>query len=169
MRFFGGAIKLFDRVEISGRSGGGDPYLTRWRIIDSKWFGIFLHKMHRPDASPILHDHPWPFVSFVLRGGYTERRKDMDAGDDGPARSRHVGHINLKRLKDAHYIRSLDRTPTWTLVFVGRTHRVWGYWEQVRATQVIMAGTGDIIGPGTWYRTCWHHHANHRPVSRGET
>lgn len=168
MRLFDGKLKLFDKVLISGRSGDGDPYLTRWRIIDSPLFGIFVHKMHRPDASPILHDHPWPFVSFVLRGSYIERYRDMQRSyQNDRAQLRRVRHINLKRLRDAHYIAKLDRTPTWTLVFVGRTKRVWGYWERVSPTQTLIANGGRaILGPGTWYRTPWLAHENHFPTWR---
>lgn len=164
MRLFDGKLKLFDKFLISGRSGDGDPYLTRWRIIDSPLFGIFVHKMHRPDASPILHDHPWSFVSFVLRGGYVEQRRNMELEyQSGEKWRRHIKHFNVKRLRDAHFIQHLDRTPTWTLVFVGRTKRVWGYWQQVGLAQTLTVTGGKTIGPGMWYRIPWMHHSNHSP------
>ena len=149
MKLYKSKIKLFDRFTIFDRKGNNSPYLTRYRIIDTPWFGVFVHQMHRPDASPILHDHPWAFVSFVLRGGYIERYKDMSDLTDAQVHVRRINHFNLKRLRDAHYISMLDRTPTWTLVFVGATERVWGYWER---------GTNE-----GWYRTIWHEHINHAP------
>lgn len=41
-----------------------------------------------------------------------------------------VKRINVKRFKSSfHWIASLDKTPTWTLMFVGRRRRTWGYLE----------------------------------------
>ena len=37
------------------------------------------------------------------------------------------------RRDDAHYIVRLDRTPTWTLVFVGKRRRTWGFWRPLQA------------------------------------
>ena len=104
-------------------------YLTRWRIIQTPWFGIYLHKLGGPDPRPTLHDHPWPFVSFVLRGGYVEHTPARD----WPwlyAKPRHVARINCKRSTGLHWIQRLDRTPTWTLMLVGRRHRTWGYLDR---------------------------------------
>ena len=51
---------------------GGDPYLDRLRIIQTPWFGLYLHHIHRPDREPDPHDHPWWFASLVLTGWYEE-------------------------------------------------------------------------------------------------
>ena len=103
-----------------------EDYLWRLRIIQTPWFGIYLHKLCAPDPRDVLHDHPWPFVSFVLKGGYTEFVP-------GPyyAQSRYVKRMNVKPFHNSyHWIAELDRTPTWTLVFVGRRRRVWGYLDR---------------------------------------
>lgn len=103
-----------------------EDYLWRLRIIQTPWFGIYLHKLCSPDPRDILHDHPWPFTSFVLKGGYVEFVP-------GPyyAKSRHVKRVNVKRFNNSyHWIADLDSTPTWTLVFVGRRRRVWGYLDR---------------------------------------
>jgi hypothetical protein len=104
-------------------------YLTRWRIVQTPLFGVYLHRMDGPDPRPTLHDHPWNFVSFVLRGGYIERVL-VDVLP-GTTQRRTVTRLNVKRATDLHYIISLlhDRKPTWTLMFVGRRKRVWGYVE----------------------------------------
>ncbi len=101
-------------------------YLWRLRILQTPLFGIYLHKLCGPDARSELHNHPWPFVSVILKGGYVEFIP-------GPyyAKSRHVRRVNVKRFNNSyHWIAELDRTPTWTLVFVGRRRRVWGYLDQ---------------------------------------
>lgn len=105
-------------------SVAGSVYMTRWGVR-SPFCGIYLHRFERGDADPYVHDHPWSFVSFVLRGGYTEVVRDNFTHE---LRERHVKRINVKRRDDAHYVVKLDRTPTWTLVFVGRRRRTWGFW-----------------------------------------
>jgi len=39
---------------------------------------------HGPDPRPVPHDHPWPFTSTIIRGGYTEHRYTI--GDGGGVR-----------------------------------------------------------------------------------
>lgn len=100
----------------------GDTLLTRYRLFQTPWGGVYIHRHENPDTRR-LHDHPWPFVSVVLRGGYRERRSY------GPVDT-HIQRFNVKRATDAHYIRSLDRVPTWTLFLVGRRQRTWGFIDE---------------------------------------
>lgn len=101
-------------------------YLWRLRILQTPWAGLYLHKLCQADSRSVLHSHPWAFVSFVLRGGYTEYVPGAQY-----AVPRQVKHLNVKRFnKSYHWIDSLWRTPTWTLVFVGRRKRVWGYLDR---------------------------------------
>lgn len=111
----------------------GEDYLWRLRILQTPWFGVYLHKLCSPDPRDVLHDHPWPFVSFVLKGGYREFVQ-CGCGFDHCnyyAVSRQVKRVNVKRFNNSyHWISELERTPTWTLVFVGRRRRVWGYLDR---------------------------------------
>lgn len=138
----GGRMAKFSRTLASGRSARwafmdtfiipnldkpSETYLTRLRIIQTPLFGIYLHRMDGPDSRPTLHCHPWNFRSFVLRGGYIERRLDphtLKVNDHHTIR-----RYNRVRAFESHSIRTLLRVPTWTLVFVGRRVRTWGYWE----------------------------------------
>ena len=107
-------------------------YLWRIRIVATPWFGIFLHKLTTKDSRSVLHNHPWSFTSFVLKGGYTEY-VPCGCGFDHCtyyAVPRDIRRVNVKRFNNSwHWIDSLDRYPTWTLLFVGRRRRVWGYLE----------------------------------------
>lgn len=47
------------------------PYLDRWIIFRCRWFGILLHKFIGSDDE-CLHDHPWWFFVWILKGGYWE-------------------------------------------------------------------------------------------------
>ncbi len=128
---------FMERFEIPDLDVPERNYLTRWRLVQTPWFGIYLHRMDGPDSRPTLHDHPWPFVSFVLRGGYDEVQKyTLPTG-------RAVNRVNVKRATDLHYIWRLHRDPTWTLMLVGRRRRDWGYVDR----------------DGTWTRYDLHPHA----------
>lgn len=113
------------RLAVPGRRG---VYLDRLRIIQTPWFAIWLHRLGEPDRDRHLHDHPRPFVSLVLRGGYVEELPwpSTLSGTCGGYTS-HVRWLNIKRATDLHRIVSLDRTPTWTLVFCGPLRRRWGF------------------------------------------
>ncbi len=130
MKLFNGKLKIWDRFVISNRMRGDESaYITRLRIIDTPLFGVFVHDIHRPDAQPMHHDHPWVFIAVVLRGGYVESIIDPRTRE---VRDRRIRRINVKGLADAHYIKSVE-PGTRSLVFVGRTRRMWGYQERVNA------------------------------------
>lgn len=123
-----------------------EDYLVRYRLIQTPWFGVYLHKILLPDNDINLHDHPWDMVSVILSGGYKEifmTFKEQTYDDDGSIRSyrgshqrRHWTRWSVHSMKgggkykyqnDLHKIISLDKTPTWTLLFVGPRKRQWGY------------------------------------------
>lgn len=118
--FFGDPLVLVDE-------NNGREFLKRWRLVQTPLFSIFLHRMQVPDPGVDLHDHPWSFVSFVLRGGYIERVADTRRPWE--ERHRHRGRWSFGgiRLDQIHSIDALDRTPTWTLVVTGPTRRRWGF------------------------------------------
>jgi hypothetical protein len=121
---------LFGRLTIRVPAAHGQLgriYLDRLRILDTPWFGIYLHRMVGPDWSPHNHDHPWPFVSFVLRGGYIEN-VSIDTHHFEIHMNRYVRWFNAKRATDKHRIVWIEREPTWTLVLRGKRVREWGFW-----------------------------------------
>ena len=120
------------RFDILDADGG--LYLRRWRIVQTPWFAIYLHKIARSDKDRDLHDHPWSFVSLILRGGYDEV---LDGAASWfpttanawakPVRRRWLS-LSFRRATDAHRILRLHRTPTWTLVLTGPRRRDWGFY-----------------------------------------
>lgn len=111
---------IMERFEVPSFDDPDATYLTRWRIIETPWLSLYLHRLGTPDSRPTLHDHPWPFLSLILRGGYDECRRYGAAPVS-------VRFFNAKRSTDVHWISRLHRTPTWTLMLVGRRNRTWGY------------------------------------------
>lgn len=133
---------------------GDDPlsvYLTRWRVIQTPLGGLYLHRYTSPDPRATLHDHPWGFLSIVLKGGYDELRIEVaDIERDQVPRWHKVRFFNRVRSTSAHSIRTLVDKPTWTLLLVGRRKRTWGYWEDLTA--------GDCIATWQWTEFNQHPH-----------
>jgi hypothetical protein len=122
---------VWKRMDIRDRRG--ERYLLRLRLIDTPWFGVYLHHIEDVDPQPDPHDHPWPFRSLVLRGGYTEKIYMTD-----PV----WGHRKIVTYQRrwlrwswhkmsasgvAHRITTVQPR-TVTLVLRGRRCREWGFW-----------------------------------------
>lgn len=119
---------FMERFEIPNLDDPSETYLTRWRIVQTPWCALYLHRMDGPDSRPTLHDHPFNFVSIILKGGYLERHSPNATLQSTPRRWL-AGSWHRMRAEEAHYIMRLDRVPTWTLLLVGRRRREWGYIE----------------------------------------
>lgn len=118
---------FMERFVVPNFDRDDEDYLVRWRVIQTPWCSLYLHRIGTPDSRPTLHDHPWNFTALVLRGGYIERR--LDPKTMKVNESHRVRRVNRMRTHDAHAIMRLLRVPTWTLVLVGARRRTWGYWE----------------------------------------
>lgn len=106
----------------------GDPYLDRLRIVQTPWFGIYLHHIHRPDRDPDPHDHPWAFASIVLAGAYQEQvwadKRDLA---HSVWRIRRRWSAASTGQGAAHIIKTISG-PLWTLVLTGPRRGDWGFW-----------------------------------------
>jgi len=102
---------------------GVTPYMERYYLLFKDrpdWFpfNITLHKICKSDL-PILHDHPWPYATIILKGGYTEHT-EYERFYRGP------GHIRFRKAKDYHWLEVNDE-PSWSLFFMGKRCREWGF------------------------------------------
>jgi hypothetical protein len=125
-------------VEAGGFGGGrttklilkrSEPYLRRWYIIDNERLILMLHNICQPDNDRWLHDHPWWFLSIVLRGGYVETRTKRN----GQLRLHRVRRVNFVGRRTFHRIESVEPN-TWTLVLCGSRGRTWAYrvpWKEL--------------------------------------
>ena len=115
IEFFGPTVTI--RGECFKQRG---PLLTRYRLIRSKNFGLFLHHLHRSDVRT-PHDHPWWFVSLILWGGYVEHSPKHSEGMRGYG----PGSLLFRGAEWVHRLELVQ--PTWTLVLVGKRERKWGF------------------------------------------
>ncbi len=124
---------------LSGRphqviGGLDDPYLLRWYIIPrNPVLNVYLHKFLRSDDDRALHDHPWWFVSLILKGEYVEVTQHGE-------KLRRRGSLALRRATARHRVSlcwrdtwnferdQWNEKPCWTLIITGRRVRTWGFW-----------------------------------------
>lgn len=66
-------------LHITGTGGPDDIYLIRYYLLKSKYLNIFIHQFLRSDRDD-LHDHPWNFATFLVRGAYTEHKWNEKLG-----------------------------------------------------------------------------------------
>lgn len=104
-----------------------NPMMKRIRLVQTPWFGLYVHHIYREDLDPVPHDHPWNFWRMVIRGGYVERYFDNPATGKDVLRAQRRWRIGHFPTHHAHRI-VLVKPKTVSLVFVGPKHRVWGFW-----------------------------------------
>ena len=128
---------IMDRVD-------NQPYLERYYVFlrdrERFPFNIFVHKFLKSDTEDV-HDHPWPFLTVILRGGYWEWTPQFDAqGRKSGEVARWCGPGSVRWASAGQYHRvELDPdVECWTLFMPGIKQRDWGFlvknkwvqWEQ---------------------------------------
>jgi hypothetical protein len=111
----------------------GQDYMHRYYLFlkDRKWFpfNVVLHKVVKSD-DPIFHDHPWPYMTIVLKGGYYEHTPLFNEKGQKFAefsRWRGPGSVIIRKANDYHWLELDDNNPTTTLFFMGPQQRDWGF------------------------------------------
>lgn len=116
--------------------GDGSLYMGRYWLKPhsdrrDRW-AARVHHIATPDVDRHMHDHPWDFLSIVLRGGYTELRplgaeRCFEGEEEASyAVTRRAGSIALRRATDRHRIISV-LPDTWTLFITGPKRHWWGF------------------------------------------
>ena len=128
---------VMDRVE-------NEPYLERYYLFlkDRKRFpfNIFLHKFLKSDPDDV-HDHPWPYATVILKGGYWEWIPHFDTVGRKTGEYqvwRGPGHFRVSKANSFHRIELDPDITAWTLFMPGPKQRDWGFlvqntwiqWEQ---------------------------------------
>lgn len=127
-------------THIGATDGGGD-YMRRFWLFNpypahssgkANWFpiSIRIHHIRRPDQDRHLHDHPWNARTFILRGGYTEKRPcapthDYPYVDD--FYNRNEGETAALKFGEYHRITHVSPDGVWTLFVTGKYRGTWGF------------------------------------------
>lgn len=117
---------IMDRVD-------HEPYLERYYVFlkDREWFpfNIFVHKFLKSDPDDV-HDHPWPYATLILKGGYYEWTPEFDSAGRKVGEVCHwrgPGHFRRCRADSFHRIELKADVECWTLFMPGPHRREWGF------------------------------------------
>jgi hypothetical protein len=112
------------RVEV-----GGQPFLTRLRIVQCPWFAVLLTRIYQEDEDRDPHNHSRAFCTFILSGSYSERV--TETGQSGRSWDREHRRFSVRYMPQAwaHRITRIDGRLT-TLVVAGRHHGTWYFWTE---------------------------------------
>jgi hypothetical protein len=128
-------LERYDRKRVIMDRACNEPLLTRYYLFlkDRKTFpfNVFLHKFHKGDPGDV-HDHPWPYATLILKGGYYEWVPTFNpyTGDKvGETRYwRGPGHFRVCKAKSYHRIEKHPDVTAWTLFMPGPQTKEWGFW-----------------------------------------
>lgn len=129
-------LKLLDKLgrkRIITDRLNNEPYLERYYIFlkDRTWFpfNAFIHKFLKGDPDDV-HDHPWPYATFIIKGGYYEWVPvfNKDGIKTGEVRYwRRPGHFRICKPESYHRIELKPGVAAWTLFMPGPHKREWGF------------------------------------------
>lgn len=87
---------------------------------------IRVHHILRSDQGRDPHDHPWPFMTVILKGGYFEHRFDKTGAWAG-SKWHGAGSVLFRRAADYHMLELPRGETAWTLFITGPKVQKWGF------------------------------------------
>jgi hypothetical protein len=96
---------------------------------------VRVHHILRSDDDRAFHDHPWPYVTIVLRGGYVEVTPLYDdsgiyVGDRRVWRG--PGSVLWRPARSLHRLEVESGQTAWTLFITGPKCQTWGFVDPAR-------------------------------------
>lgn len=126
-------LKRWDRHRVIMDRVNDEPYLERYYVFlkDRKRFpfNIFVHKFLKSDPDDV-HDHPWPYFTIILRGGYWEWIPVFNirgAKIHEYCVWRRPGSFRFASANSFHRIELDPAVECWTLFMPGVKQRDWGF------------------------------------------
>ena len=117
---------IYDRIN-------NEPYLERYYLFLKERerfpFNVFLHKFLKGDPDDV-HDHPWPYATLILKGGYYEWVPVFNTIGKKINEIRYwrgPGHFRTCSPESYHRIELKPGVTAWTLFMPGPHRREWGF------------------------------------------
>ena len=133
MGFFHNLMNKLGRYRLIPDRRTGENYMHRYYLFlkdRTKFpFNVTLHKIVKSD-DPIFHDHPWSYLTIVLKGGYWEHTPAFNSEGKMFAEFsqwRGPGSIICRKANEFHWLELEEGIPATTLFFMGPQKRDWGF------------------------------------------
>lgn len=100
----------------------GQQYMRRWWIVRTRFFEARIHYTSSADVGEHVHDHPFDFITIVMKGTYDEYLASAEL-------VRHRRGVPFFRQAEvAHAIDKISQGGVWSLVLTGPRRREWGFY-----------------------------------------
>ena len=133
MKWFLNFLERMGRKRIVMDRQSDEPYLERYYLFlkdrDRFPFNVFLHKFLKGDPDDV-HDHPWPYATLILKGGYYEWLPQFDSKGNKIAEMcvwRGPGSFRICSANSYHRIELDPSVTAWTLFMPGPKKQDWGF------------------------------------------
>jgi hypothetical protein len=110
-----------------------EPYLERYYLFLKDRtrfpFNVFLHRFLKSDPDDV-HDHPWPYATLILKGGYYEWLPQFNSKGEKIGELqvwRGPGSFRVCSANSYHRIELDPSIECWTLFMPGPQKREWGF------------------------------------------
>lgn len=112
-------------------SAAGSGTVCWWRrplarLLQAFDVAVRVHEILRSDDGRDPHDHPWPYLAVILRGGYIEERYN-DAGQLVSMKWHGPGSILWRPANSWHRLTLPIDSVTTTLFITGGYSNGWGF------------------------------------------
>lgn len=121
-----------------------EGYMERWWFFRTPFLRARVHHILRSDRDRHLHDHPWWYISIILKGSYTEvmplrfadeppelQGEDYRHGDMLQRDTYGPGSIRFRRGSTFHRLEVQPGESVWTLFIIGPKRRDWGFMTEI--------------------------------------
>lgn len=123
-------MKFYKKTTIT--RGDNMPYLVRYSLFSCRFFAIKVHHILISDDD-CMHNHPWGFISLILKGAYLEHQIIERPDAIYPHRKIHfkiakyykAGSILIRKPNSIH--RLILTKPVWTFVITFKKVQDWGF------------------------------------------
>jgi hypothetical protein len=121
---------------------GVGPYEGRHGCYTAKWYrnpfvwlcqkfdvSIRIHEILSSDDARAFHDHPWPYVTWILKNGYIEHTPRYVSGIYQGETIKNIkpGRILFRRAQSWHRLKVFTDQPAWTLFIAFKYQQRWGF------------------------------------------
>lgn len=103
------------------------PYAYRWRL-DFYFFSFRIHKWIGSDDTRAFHNHPWHFITFILKGYYF----DWTPWGEGGEKCQVVTSWAWRNKDHRHYVDiPKNESPVWTFIITFGAPRRYAFWDVI--------------------------------------
>lgn len=124
-KFIPGWVVLARDPDVTIYREAGRVYLRRWWILPrNKYLNVYLHEFNDSDDDRALHNHPWNWVSIILKGYYWEHLENgVFFRLQGSARRGSAGSFHRVELVNGPD----GPRKVWTLFITTKRIQDWGF------------------------------------------